>query len=798
MKTCFFVFAGCLLTSIVLGADAPKFFATHCHDCHSGETKEGGLDLTALGSDLDSPATFAKWERIYDRIQAGEMPPPSTPRIPDAERTAFARELAARLTSSHQARKGTVLRRLNRREYQNTINDLMGTNLKLAELLPEDGRSHEFDNIGESLSLSMVQIQRYMEGATKALDESIQTTLTRPESQVVRASYADTQGAEQWLGKIWLKRDDGAVVFFKNYGYPTGMLREASVRRDGWYQVRVTGYAYQSDRPITFALGATTFARGLEQPTFGYFEFPPGPPTTIETTVWLPARYMIEVTVQGISDRFALKQTPAAEYRGPGLAIQHIEIEGPVIGEFPSRGHQLLFTGIDRREIPPRNPQDRNRPWYVPKFQVLADDPAAAAIPALTRVASTAFRRPATVEQVQPFLDLFQQEKEQGATTEEALRTAVTAIFCSPDFLFLREPPGKLDDYALASRLSYFLRRSIPDSELLAAAAAGQLTSDPAALRSHAERLLKHPDSSRFVQDFTDAWLNLRDIDFTTPDGQLFPEFDPYLQWSMLAETRAFFRELLDQNLGVVNLIKSDFAMLNNRLADHYGIDGVAGPAIRKVKLPTDSPRGGVLSQASVLKVSANGTNTSPVVRGVWVTERILGQIVPPPPAGVPGVEPDIRGATTLRELLDKHRRLDQCRSCHQMIDPPGFALESFDPIGGWRDRFRGLGGGERVQKEVRDFRVRYTLGPPVDATGRLQDGREFAGFREFRELLADQQPLLARALTMKLLTFATGRELGFSDRDAVDRIVATAAANDYGVRDLLYLVVESDLFRSK
>ncbi|HRX77430.1 MAG TPA: DUF1588 domain-containing protein, partial [Pirellulaceae bacterium] len=203
-------------------------------------------------------------------------------------------------------------------------------------------------------------------------------------------------------------------------------------------------------------------------------------------------------------------------------------------------------------------------------------------------------------------------------------------------------------------------------------------------------------------------------------------------------------------------------------------------------------------SQASILKVSANGTNTSPVVRGVWVMERILGQAPPPPPAGVGGVEPDIRGAKTLRELLDKHRDLDTCRSCHQMIDPPGFALESFNPVGGWRDRFRSTGEGERINLEVRGNKVRYKLGLEVDASGELPDGREFSGFLAFRELLAEQEDLLAKALATKLLIFATGREMGFSDRAEIERIVRESAAKGHGVRELIHLVVMSEAFRFK
>ncbi len=780
-------------------AAAVPFLKTHCFDCHANGAAEGGLDLAQLGTKLDDVARFAVWERIYDRVAGREMPPQSSPQPTAAQRSGFLQTLGSPLTAAHAARKGTALRRLNRREYQNTLNDLFGVNLNLIDRLPEDSRSHEFENVGAALGISMVQMQRYLESAEAVLNEAVQKSIGPPESKVVRASYADTRGAEQWLNKIWLHRPDGAVVFFRPTGYPSGMLREANVSRDGWYKVRVTGYAYQSEEPVTFSVGGTTFARGADQPTFGYFSFPPGKPTTIEVKAWIPARYMIDVTVYGLYDRNnAIRNAGLDKYPGPGLAIQHVEVEGPLVDEFPSRGHRLIFAGLDRQEILPRNPQDRTRSYYVPKYEIASTNPVADVRQALTRVATQAFRRPVEPGELQPFIKLFQAEQQQGLAFEEALRSAVMAIFCSPDFLFLRENPGLLNDYALAARLSYFLTRTTPDEELLAAAAAGKLTGDKAELLAQTERLLNSPHAARFVEDFTDAWLNLREIQFTNPDQQLFPEFDPFLQYSMLAESREFFRALIDDNLPVANVVKSDFAMLNERLAEHYEIDGVAGPEIRRVALPAGSARGGLLSQASVLKVSANGTNTSPVVRGAWVMERIIGQSPPPPPPGIPGVEPDIRGTTTLRELLARHRNQDNCRGCHQKIDPPGFAMECFDPIGGWRDRFRSLGSGDKVDREVRGSRVRYQLGPPVDASGEFPNGQSFAGFIEFRDHLAQYDGLLAKALATKLLTFGTGRELGFSDREEVARIVQATAGSKHGLRDLIRAVVTSEIFMRK
>lgn len=781
-------------------APLQAFFDRHCYECHDDASAKGGLDLAALKTDLSDAAAFETWERIFDRVKSGEMPPESEPRPEAGAIEGFLAHLTGDLTEAHLAEKGTVLRRLNRREYENTLNDLFGTQVRVAAMLPEDGRAEGFDTVGEALGLSTVQMERYLQAAGAVLDAAIEKRTAPPVSEVRTFSYGNSRDGKEFIGKAWHRNPDGAVVFYRRNGYPSGMLREANVPKAGYYRVRVTGYAHQSDRPVTFSLGANTYKRGAEIPTFGWYAMPPGAPTTVEVETWIDGNYMIQIEPEGISDRNnEIREKGIANYRGPGLAILSIEIEGPIVAEFPSRGHRLIFDGMERREIPPGNPKDREKSWYVPKFEtVVPGDPAALAAPALRRVAERAFRRPVDEGAVSPYVALFQAELAGGADFETALRTAVTGILCAPDFLFFRERAGRLDDYQVASRLSYFLTRTAPDEDLLAAAAAGKLTGDPAALIAQADRLLKSPKAARFVADFTDAWLDLRNIEFTSPDERLFPEFDRWLQQSMVDETRAYFAELIASNRPASHLVKSDFAMLNSRLAAHYGIDGVEGPKLRRVALPADSVRGGFLTQGSVLKVSANGTNTSPVVRGAWVLERILGVTPPPPPPAVPGVEPDIRGATTLREQLDKHRHLESCQGCHRLIDPPGFALESFDPIGGWRDHFRSLGEGERVDTEVNGRRVQYKLGRPVDAAGAFRDGRAFSGYVEFREHLAAEPDTLSRTLATKLLVFATGREMGFSDRPVIDEIVRKNAAKGHGVRDLLHAVIQSDLFLTK
>jgi hypothetical protein len=387
-----------------------------------------------------------------------------------------------------------------------------------------------------------------------------------------------------------------------------------------------------------------------------------------------------------------------------------------------------------------------------------------------------------------------------GDLFEVALRTAYQAALCAPDFLFLKEKAGPLDQWAMASRLSYFLWNSMPDDELFALAERGKLH-DPAVLRGQVERMLKDPRAERFIVDFTDQWLDLKDIDETTPDKKMYPEFRPILRDAMLAEPRAFFRELLEKDLSATNVIHSDFAMLNQRLADHYRIPGVAGSALRRVTLPAGCGRGGFLTQAAVLKVTANGTVTSPVKRGAWVMRKIVGRPPDPPPGDVPAIEPDVRGTTTIRELLARHRTSPSCAACHAKIDPPGFALEGFDVIGGRQTRYRSLSDNGAVVDRSQTYfgrPVAYTWGPPVDPSGELADGRRFKDIEEFKKLLLADPRAVARNLVGQLVTYATGAPVGFADRAAVERVLDRTAAGRHGLRSLLHEIVASTLFQTK
>jgi hypothetical protein len=432
---------------------------------------------------------------------------------------------------------------------------------------------------------------------------------------------------------------------------------------------------------------------------------------------------------------------------------------------------------------------------YSRRVEVVSKDPETDAKRILRSFARRAFRRTVSDDDIKPFLALVKTKLAAKHSFEQAIRVGLLAVMMSPEFLFLREKPGKLDDFALASRLSYFLWSTMPDDELLELAEQKKLA-EPSTLHAQVERMLKSPKSAAFVENFVGQWLRLRDIDFTEPSFLLYPEYDKMLRVSMVKETELFFAELLKNDLSLTNFVASDFSMLNGRLAKHYGIPGVEGYAFRKVKLPPNSHRGGVLTMASVLKVTANGTNTSPVTRGAWVMDRILGMPPPKPPPDVPALEPDIRGATTIREQLAKHRKIASCAACHAKIDPPGFALESFDVIGGWRENYRTTGNGKPVVVEGRH--MPYHTGKPVDPSDVMPNGDKFKNIDEFKRLLLKDKDQLARALTERLVTYATGAPPQTSDYAEIGGIVRKVRGNGYGLRTLVHEIVRSELFSHK
>ncbi len=502
----------------------------------------------------------------------------------------------------------------------------------------------------------------------------------------------------------------------------------------------------------------------------------------------------------------------------PGVAFQWLEVEGPLYDESSTAGYKLLFdnlplrrsqdTGIPVPTVAPRPPGDagggfRNRAPRLQDVLVEVDtkQPREDARRLLRAFLAQAYRAPADPADEQRFFQLFEQQFAAGRGFAKSLLAAYTAVLSSPGFLYVQEAPGKLAGHALSTRLALFLWNSPPDAELRSLAAAGRL-SNPTVLRAQTERLLNHPKSTRFVEAFSDYWLDLRKIDDTSPSTTLYNDYelDDPLKLAAVEETRLFTAELFRRNLPARTVIHSDFTFLNERLARHYGIPGVTGANLRRVTLPPDSVRGGLMTQASILKVTANGTTTSPVLRGVWIMERILGFHTAPPP-GVPAVEPDIRGAVTIRQQLDKHRADPSCASCHRKIDPPGFALESFDVFGGYRTRYRAAVDDAKPEPGVgfsgQRFAFHYAL--PVDSAGALDGGGSFQDIREFKKLLlAKEEQTVARNLATQLLVYSTGAPVSFANRAQVDQILLRTRASQYGVRDLVHSIVQSPLFQSK
>lgn len=749
-------------------ADIARFTETYCLDCHEGKEAEGNLDLSSMNFNLANAESMRRWVLVHDRVSKGEMPPPKKRQPSASERTAFVSSLASDLTTAAKAQSDVVLRRLNRNEYQNTVRDLFKIDVQI-EGLPEDSSTDGFDNVGEGLAVSAEAMQAYLNAADQVLNAvfgpSKKPRFIRHETTL--QDQVDWKGRPQLanqFGKMFRRTKDGVVIFQSNY-CPANLVNFSRLRAPaGTYRGMIRARAINSDKPVTLRIyGGDTIVNRRERHLVGYFDVPPEW-TTIEfedrlvepNGTFLPKCYGTEDTRKN-----------ADTWKGAGIEIAEIVIEGPLEEWPPPSRSQLLGDDQDARKI-------------------------------IERLLPKAFRRPIESSEADEYVALFDAASAKGRSFEDSLRVSLKAILCSPEFLFFDEPgESQLTQTALASRLSYFLWSSMPDAELTRLALNGELSAN---LRQQIERMLRDPKAKAFTKNFTGQWLSLRDLDFTAPDPNLYPEYDELLRLSMAQETQLFFQEVLDRDLSLMNFIDSDFTFLNSRLAAHYFIPNIEGQHFRKVKLPADTPRGGLLTQASVLKVTANGTYTSPVLRGAWVLDKILGTPSSPPPDNVGSVEPDTRGATTIREQLAKHRKISACASCHNRIDPPGFALECFDPIGGYRNKYRTTdrsGGHPGIKRAPFTWAwVRFRMGPLVDATGTMPTGEPFADIHEFKRLLAKDPDQLTRNLARKLLTYALGRKIGFADRPVVEEIVRQTREQNYGFRSLVHAIVLSPAFQ--
>ncbi len=820
-----------------LEADVARLLEISCLRCHDADT-ETPLDLENLGYDLADRAAFRKWVRIFERLEAGEMPPRGTKRPPravvEAALGALERDLETADAAARAAEQAAP-RRLTGLEYEYTLKDLLSIEEDLASLLPAESASAGFDTLAAEQGISPLHLRSYLEAADRALDAAIRLG-RRPLSAAQVIDYPNLPSSYRVIRQSVNKKVDDAVVMFidldhhNTSGSSSSRLTRSdqngfSVAHSGLYRVTVDAYPYQASTPVTLLLvranpsGATKL--------LGAFDLVNEESRTLELTTYLhPTDYLYpevadlewhtevedfyapigdwalesQLVVTGGGSRRRLLNnrlyhpmfyhpTPpglvdgAATYKGEGVAVRSLTIVGPLLTAWPPPSTRRLFDSID---IDPAGDLK------------LTKDPYEHVVDVVSHLVPLAFRRPAEAGEVDAFASLAKPAIAAGREFVDAVRIPLRALLSAPQFLYHDDQPGELDDFALATRLSYFLWKSLPGEELFAAAREGTLSA-PEVLAQHVERMLDDDKAQRFVADFVGQWLRLYDIELTTPDERLYPEYDEVLHHALQEETRLFFAELVRSDLGVRNLIDSDFTFLNRRLAEHYGIPGVEGQYMRKVSLPDDSLRGGVLTQASVLKITANGTTTSPVFRGSFVLTSLLGRAPSPPPANAGSVEPDTRGATTIREILAKHRRDPTCNVCHRAIDPPGFALEAFDPTGGFRTRYRSSGEGDRPTRTLYGRPIlEYRDGPPVDAGGVTPDGRSFSGIAEYKRLLLEDEDQVARHFISQLAVYATGAEIGFADRDELSRLVAQSREGGYGVRTIIHNVTQSPLFRER
>ena len=818
-----------------------KSFEEHCLECHDSDTKKGGLDLTKLRMQFQDSAQFAEWVKVHDRVRSGEMPPKKKTRPPQADVALITNWLNSELSAADAERQKkdvrAGVRRLSRVEFENTLRDLLGLpGLRVLTSLPSDGKALGLERSAEALDFSFVHLDSYLSAVDAALQAATPTLIEQPAVSSYRITASENNDIVRLVNEksavplIGMTRDETfiplspepiddepkctAIAVFRHgdadFRYST---RRFSPKFDGFYRIRVSGYSVAWDGEQitpTKRHGALSFGLFSKGYNYGMVDLPPNRPGVGELTVWMdqinePVMFTAE-TCERIRD-YAYggnRHVTGPLVPVPGVAIEWVEVAGPFYPSWPRPSQIALFGDLPlakwSKETGQPKPVMKPPGGGHPLVHVVSAEPEQDGRRLLSSFLRRAFRRPVTEAEVEHYHAIFLGRLKDGDHFQDALKAAYRSALVSPDFLLLRGS----GPFALASKLSYFLWAGPPDQELLALAESGQLAK-AAVLRAQTQRLLQDKRAARFVEDFTGQWLRLREIDSTQPDKVLYPEFTPLLQESMIQETRAFFTELLNGDLGISHVVKSDFAMLNEALAECYGIEGVWGHDIRRVALPPGSVRGPFITQGSVLKISANGTTTSPVTRGAFVMEKILGIIPTPPPPNTGTIEPDTRGTTTVREQLAKHKNNAACASCHVKMDPYGFALESFDVMGATRDSYRALfepipaefigPPAPNTRRIVHGKRIEYHPGKPVDCTGELPDGRAFRNIAELQDLLAADEENLARAFVGQLIIYATGAPVSFADRAEVESILARAKSSGYGLRTLIVETVFSPLF---
>lgn len=798
--------------------DPKEFIQEYCVRCHGAEKQKGDRRFDALSNDFKSIESLQVWQEILDVINLGEMPPEDEQQASDSEVKALVAELTGRLAKGHALldKESSQFRRLNRYEYLNTIRDLCGVNIESFDpttSFPIDERVDGFENIGDALIISDYLFEQYLDAASKTIVKAAQKPNIITSLKKVFSPDDMCNRRFQFRPQIMYQvNPSGRFVDIGHGDQKSDRLHSQNftgVSVDGYYTIRIEAEAigrvnpYDSsllgvdpDEPIKMEVLVADLRVGGRlsgNPTDRSVAIVPlkdNKREIYEFKVWMDKGYSplvryingpqpIKSRLMRLMPKYHAKYLPSnyrsgtdkrpAEqlslymtdvYQGPRMRVYKMELEGPApIPLEESSRYALLGDQVASEVLEPEK--------------------------AIKRFLKRAFRRGPSKTEVKRYLNYYQARIEKGDSSETSLMAVFTAILCSPNFLFIEMPPdekgSQVQPFRMASRLSYFLWSSMPDQKLLEAAEKGALK-DPSILTAHVERMLNDMKSRAFTENFTDSWLRLNDLGSMPPDTVKFKVYyERLLQPLMKEETRLFFEYLLKDNLDIEYFIDSDFTFLNHYMADHYGVSGVQGVEFQKVTLPRNSKRGGILGHASVLTVTSNGVETSPVMRGVWILENILGTPPSPPPPDVEPLEPDIRGATTIREQLSKHRDVTTCAECHRKIDPLGFALEHFDPLGSYRDAYHTENNKTRMS---------------IETAGQLATGEQFEDLESLKGLLIERKHQFAKCLTEKMMMYALGRELGFSDRPHVDSITTEWNEKGHGLRDLVKLIVLSEVFQ--
>jgi hypothetical protein len=739
----------------------------YCYDCHDREMQKGSLNLEGLAGEQMEGNTAA-WEKVVRKLSGRQMPPIGKPRPDEKTYKTMVSDLAGTLdkiaAKNPNPGRTETFRRLNRTEYQNAIRDLLAVEIDATALLPKDEASHGFDNVTVGM-LSPTLLDRYITAAEKISQLAIGAPRKKPGGDTYRIPADVTQ--ESHVEGLPLGTRGGTLIRHTfpvdgEYDFQIRLARDRNEEIEGLNGTYELEVLIDEDRVESFTIAPPKVAKDYES-VDGKLK--------VRTRVSAGLHEVGVTFVKNSSSLLERKRQPYQVafnmHRHPRLspAIYQVSINGP-----------YNATG-------PGKTESRKRIFVAKPSRASDEDACAEKI--ISTLARRAFRRPITKEDLEQPMEYYRGSRAKDGF-EAGIEAALSSILVSPHFLFhVEEDPGgtppktayHVPNVQLASRLSFFIWSSIPDDELLDLASRGEL-SKPRILAKQVKRMLADPRARSLATNFADQWLYLRNLDSLTPDARLFPDFDENLRKAMREETVLFFESIMDEDRSVLGLLESDYTFLNERLAKHYGITGIQGSHFRKVALKPESKRGGLLRQASILSVTSYATRTSPVIRGHWILGNLLGCPPPPPPANVPALkEKTISASLSVRERLAEHRANPACASCHNIMDPVGFALENFDAVGRWRD--------------LED-------GKPVDAAGGFPDGSQFVGVNALEETLLKRPDLFVGTFAEKLLTFALGRGMEPYDGPAIRKIVKEAEADDYKFSSVITAVVNSVPFKMR